>query len=78
MCTLLSCVNDSNIIYRGGLTSLNEIQERFTYIDLMNYSYLLLKEILINEDKKFTAMNLSPGGVADLLILEIFIMSIMS
>lgn len=78
MCTLLSCVNDSNIIYRGGLTSLYEMHDRFTYIDSMNYSDVLLKEILINEDKKFTTMNLSPGGVANLLTLELFIMIIIS
>ncbi len=78
MCTLLSSVKDSNIIYRGGLSSLNDINSRFNEIDNSNYSYKELREILFNEDKNFIENNLSPGGVADLLSIVIFTMSLIA
>ncbi|MBK5201847.1 MAG: citrate lyase holo-[acyl-carrier protein] synthase [Spirochaetaceae bacterium] len=78
MCTLLSSAKDSNIIYRGGLKALLAINNKFSEIDSYNYCDKELKEILINEDIDFVKNNLSPGGVADLLTLVIFTMTLVS
>jgi holo-ACP synthase/triphosphoribosyl-dephospho-CoA synthase len=73
-CKLLSCVNDSNIIHRGGSEALLEMHRLFKRLDSENLSIYGLKEELYKCDLKFIESNLSPGGTADLLTIALFIM----
>lgn len=73
-CTLLSCVDDSNIIYRGGLDALSDMHKQFKELDDENISIDDLKRELSKRDVLYMDANLSPGGTADLLTIALLIM----
>jgi holo-ACP synthase/triphosphoribosyl-dephospho-CoA synthase len=73
-CTLLSCVDDSNIIHRGGLDALCDMHKQFKELDDENIGISDLKSTLYKFDLLFIEANLSPGGTADLLSIALFIM----
>ena len=71
---LMSEVEDSNIVSRGGIESLHYVRNRaMEFIDAggMNNPHALEELNRMNQD--FVERNLSPGGSADLLSLAIFI-----
>jgi len=76
LCTLLSEVNDSNIVYRGGERELEQIHIRFKQIDESDCSIKDLKRLMKEEDAFFISKHLSPGGTADLLALNLFVMAV--
>jgi holo-ACP synthase/triphosphoribosyl-dephospho-CoA synthase len=76
LCTLLSEVNDSNIVYRGGEGDLELIHKRFKKIDESDCSIKDLKRLMKEEDAFFISKHLSPGGTADLLALNLFVMTV--
>lgn len=73
---LMSVIEDSNLIHRGGISGWNYVKSEATTILKEPISYNEkdeLKEALTSLDQKLTTLNLSPGGAADLLALSIFL-----
>lgn len=69
---IMSEVEDTNLIHRGGMASYNEIKNRAKEIYLSNTPQTIT-ESFHTLDKELIDKHLSPGGAADLLSLSIFI-----
>lgn len=72
--TLMSHVEDSNILWRGGLDGLNFIQEHSKYILAHPENERL--PLITAFDETCIRKNLSPGGSADLLSAALFLYSL--
>ena len=69
---LMSELEDSNILHRGGEVSLATLQREMKQLHLANLAIPDLKNALIQYDQTLILRNLSPGGAADLLSLGIY------
>lgn len=71
---LLAQVEDTNLLYRGGLTGLKFAQEQAQKFisagGIAQHDWLLQAQLI---HQQFIARNLSPGGCADLLAATIFV-----
>ena len=67
--TLISEVDDTNMVHRGGpeLAKKSKEQAKHLLSAVTNNSF---KEILSSLDEQYIAMHLSPGGCADLLAVH--------
>jgi triphosphoribosyl-dephospho-CoA synthase len=71
---LMSEVEDSNIVSRGGMESLHYVRNRAKdFISAGGMNNPLAMEELKSMNQDFVERNLSPGGSADLLSLAIFL-----
>lgn len=72
--TLMSCIEDSNIIARRGLPALKAVQEDMKDFLLQGGAYQKAAIARLKRmDEEFTRENISGGGSADLLALTIFL-----
>jgi len=62
---IMSCLNDSNIIYRAGLEKLNYLKQLASSIVKGEKEYSVIHEYCLKE-------NISPGGSADMLAVALF------
>src|SRR5699024_11444643 len=69
---LMSEVEDSNILHRGGRDALKEIKKESLDLQKSRLSYVQLVKKLKEYDQQLTTRYLSPGGSADLLSLGIY------
>ncbi|MEO1770074.1 triphosphoribosyl-dephospho-CoA synthase CitG [Candidatus Enterococcus ferrettii] len=69
---LMSDVEDSNLLHRGGTTALDTVRKESKKIHQAALSEKELLNELINYDTLLTKRYLSPGGSADLLSLGIY------
>lgn len=69
---LMSEVEDSNLLHRGGYSMWQKVQNECKKIHQANLPAEKFVDELIRYDKLLTQRNLSPGGSADLLSLSIF------
>lgn len=69
---LMTQLEDTNIIHRGGVSALEKIQEETRQIHEQNLSSDQFVHELKEYDLLLTERHLSPGGAADLLSLGIF------
>ena len=67
--TLLSCVEDTNIIHRGGRQRLKEIQDKLQQFLKTQPNTEEILQYATHLDRQFISENLSPGGCADLLAI---------
>jgi triphosphoribosyl-dephospho-CoA synthase len=71
---ILSQVQDTNLLYRGGLVGLEfaqaQAQKFISSGGIMQYDWLLYAQSI---HQQFITRNLSPGGCADLLAATIFV-----
>ncbi len=75
--TLMSQVEDSNILYRSNMDRLKQVQKMSR--DFLNNGGMYQKnamEIMMAWDRQFIDWNISPGGSADLLAITLFIYKI--
>ena len=70
----MATVQDGNLLHRGGLTALAQIQGEMSLLlsQLPDLSLAQLEERLIAYDQVLIERHLSPGGSADFLALGYF------
>ncbi len=69
---LMSEIEDSNIIHRGGLSSWQELKEKSRILHQENLVDTAFKQQLVHYNQELIQKNCSPGGAADLLSLGIY------
>ena len=71
---LMATVQDGNLLHRGGLTALAQVQGEMSLLlsQLPDLSLAQLEERLIAYDQVLIERHLSPGGSADFLALGYF------
>ncbi|AUX12823.1 triphosphoribosyl-dephospho-CoA synthase CitG [Latilactobacillus sakei] len=72
MLTLMTEVQDMNLVHRGGIDGWQMVQKAATVILQETDNMLLVKRKLRQLDTELIEAHLSPGGTADLLSLGIF------
>lgn len=71
---LMSTVEDSNVVYRGGMEALDLVKrEAKNFLEKGNLEKENAYELINDMNKLFVEKNISPGGSADLLSVSIFI-----
>ncbi|MBB6480204.1 triphosphoribosyl-dephospho-CoA synthase CitG [Spirochaeta isovalerica] len=71
---LMTEVEDSNVLHRGGTESLKRVKEQAgEALEAGGSGNLKGREILHRMDRDFAERNISPGGCADLLAVTIFL-----
>lgn len=71
---LMACVQDTNIVWRGGISALLIIQQMAQqFIEAGGVEQLDWKTQILSIGQYFTEHNLSPGGSADLLGVTLFL-----
>ena len=68
----MSELDDSNILYRCGRTTADEVKEMAAALKNEDLPPNLLTERLAELNRKFIERNISPGGAADMLSLTLF------
>ncbi|MCF1684581.1 triphosphoribosyl-dephospho-CoA synthase CitG [Tetragenococcus halophilus] len=69
---LMSQLEDSNLLHRGGISGWQEVKQEAFTIHQAKLSKTAFKQTLENFNQKLIEKNLSPGGAADLLSLGIY------
>ena len=69
---LLICIDDSNVLYRTGITGLNFARQQIQTVITMDDKEKCIAET-IKLHQIFSRKNISPGGVADMLSLIYFL-----
>ena len=69
---IMSELDDSNILYRCGRTTADEVKEMAAALKNEDLPPNLLTERLAELNRKFIERNISPGGAADMLSLTLF------
>ena len=72
MLTLMTEVQDMNLVHRGGIDGWQMVQKAATVILQETDNMLLVKRKLRQLDTELIEAHISPGGTADLLSLGIF------
>ncbi|MFS8541505.1 MAG: triphosphoribosyl-dephospho-CoA synthase, partial [Tissierellales bacterium] len=71
---LMSTLEDSNVVYRGGMEALDLVKrEAKNFLEKGNLEKENAYELINDMNKLFVEKNISPGGSADLLSVSIFI-----
>ena len=71
--TLIACVDDTCILYRGGREALHAAQNGAREILAAGIESSIGWTMLSDFDRRMIAMNVSPGGSADLLAATLFV-----
>jgi holo-ACP synthase/triphosphoribosyl-dephospho-CoA synthase len=71
--SLLAHTGDTNIVHRGGASTLARIRNETAAFLAANPCLAVMREQAAALDREFTAANISPGGSADLLAVTIFL-----
>lgn len=71
---LMAQLEDTNVVHRGGMEALASHRAYCSKLDAADLSFSELELALSTYDRELIALNVSPGGAADLLSLGIFFM----
>lgn len=72
--TLMSSIEDSNVVHRGGIKALQFVKEQaLEFINKGGINQVNAIHKIEEMNKFFISKNLSPGGSADLLIITVFL-----